>query len=179
MPTATPGRACSYRNPCSGILNQGRVVSRDIEHGQDTGTGYQPVFLQDRDGDTAAGVSGVLAISHYRGFGHRDPTSNLEPNLTGSEPNPLNLQNSFVAAINISLFTKLDTYGKHIDNLIDGLKTLPAAEGFSEIFVPGESEDRTYEERSRNGIALPEGTVHNLRNAAEKFGINLPPGLSG
>jgi hypothetical protein len=97
----------------------------------------------------------------------------------GNEPNPLNLQNSFVAAINISLFTKLDTYEKHIDNLIDGLKTLPAAEGFSEIFVLGEPEDRTYEGRSRNGIPLPEGTVHNLRNAAEKFGINLPPGLSG
>jgi len=65
-----------------------------------------------------------------------------------------------------------------IDNLIDGVKTLPKAEGFNEIFVPGEPENKTYDERIKHGIPLPDGTVRNLRNAAEKFGIRLPIGLS-
>ncbi len=99
----------------------------------------------------------------------------LEPILAGKEPNYLNLQNSFVASIDISQFTNVDKYKEHIDNLIDGIKGLPKAEGFNEIFVPGEPEERTYEERIRNGIPLPEGTVRNLRSAAERFSIELPP----
>ncbi len=116
----------------------------------------------------------------------------LEPALLGKEIGPLprgkkseatrdrppyyrgRLQNSVVAAINISNFTDVEGYKEHIDNLIDVLKTLPKAEGFSEILVPGEPEDRTFDNRSRNGIPLPEGTVRNLQSVAERFGIELP-----
>lgn len=90
---------------------------------------------------------------------------------------PRHIQNSVVAAVDISTFTDVESYKEHIDNLIDGLKALPKAEGFSEIFVPGEPEERTFDERSRNGIPLPEGTVRNLRGISERLGIKLPPGL--
>jgi ureidoglycolate dehydrogenase (NAD+) len=86
---------------------------------------------------------------------------------------PRHCQNSVVAAIDIGAFTDLEEYKE----LIDGLKALPKAEGFSEIMVPGEPEERTYAERSRDGIPLPEGTVGNLRSVAERFGVRLPPGL--
>jgi len=87
------------------------------------------------------------------------------------------IQNSVVAAINISNFTDIESYKEHIDNLIDLIKALPKAEGFKEIFVPGEPEYRTFDERSRDGIPLPEGTVDNLRSIAKKFSIELPSGL--
>lgn len=90
---------------------------------------------------------------------------------------PTHNQNSVVAAIDISTFTDLKSYKEHIDNLIDGIKGLPKAEGFDEILVPGEPEERTYLERSQKGIPLPEGTIRNLRGIAERFGIKLPPGL--
>jgi len=90
---------------------------------------------------------------------------------------PRHNQNSVVAAIDISHFTDLESYKEHIDNLIDGIKALPKAEGFNEILVPGEPEERTYLERSKKGIPLPEGTIRNLRNVATKFGIKLPQGL--
>jgi LDH2 family malate/lactate/ureidoglycolate dehydrogenase len=90
---------------------------------------------------------------------------------------PHHIQNGVVAAINIATFTDVESYKEHIDNLIDGLKALPKAEGFSEIFVPGEPEEKTFAERSRNGIPLPEGTVKNLRSISEKFGVKLPSGL--
>ena len=99
--------------------------------------------------------------------------------VKGSHPDhvPRPIQNSVVAAIDIGTFTDVDSYKEHIDSLIDGLKALPKAEGFSEIFVPGEPEERTFDDRSRNGIPLPEGTIRNLRSVAERFGIELPPGL--
>jgi len=87
------------------------------------------------------------------------------------------IQNSVVAAIDIGKFTDVEVYKEHIDNLIDGLKALPKAEGFSEIFVPGEPEWRTYEERSRSGIPLPEKTFRSLQAIAGRFGIELIPGL--
>ena len=119
----------------------------------------------------------------------------LEPSLMGKEIKPApeskksgavgerlnyvprHIQNSVVVAIDISTFSDVEEYKEHIDNLIEGLKALPKAEGFSEIFVPGEPEERTYEERSRNGIPLPEGTVKNIRGIAEKYGVKLPEGL--
>ncbi len=90
---------------------------------------------------------------------------------------PRHIQNSVVAAIDIGTFTDVEAYKNHIDNTIDGIKALPKAEGFSEIFVPGEPEWRTYDDRSQNGIPLPEGTVRNLRSIAERFKIKLPSGL--
>ena len=87
------------------------------------------------------------------------------------------IQNSVVAAIDISTFTDVEVYQEHIDNLIDGLKALPKAAGFSEIFVPGEPEWRTLDERSQNGIPLPEKTFRNLQGVAERFNIELPSSL--
>ena len=90
---------------------------------------------------------------------------------------PKHIQNSVVVAIDISTFTDLESYKEHIDSLIDGIKALPKAEGFSEILVPGEPEERTFIERSKNGIPLPQGTVRNLVAVAKKLGVKLPPGL--
>ena len=84
------------------------------------------------------------------------------------------IQNSVVAAIDIGTFTDVNRYKEHIDNMIDGLKSLPKADGFKEIFMPGEPEWRTYEERTRNGIPLPEKTADNLRKLGERFDTKLP-----
>ena len=102
----------------------------------------------------------------------------LEPVLLGHKKGEGHqIQNSVVVAIDIGQFTDVEGYKEHVDNLIDGLKALPKAEGFSEIFVPGEPEWKTFDERSRNGVPLPEGTVRKLQSIAEKFGIKLPAGL--
>jgi len=99
--------------------------------------------------------------------------------VKGAHPDhlPRPIQNSVVAAIDIEQFTDVESYKEHIDNLIDGIKGLPKAEGFKEIMVPGEPEERTFADRSINGIPLPEGTIRNLRSVAERFGLKLPAGL--
>jgi len=84
------------------------------------------------------------------------------------------IQNSVVAAIDIGTFTDVKDYKEHIDNLIDGLKALPRAEGSTEILVPGEPENRTCEDRSRNGIPLPEGTIRRLQSVADRLGVHFP-----
>lgn len=86
-------------------------------------------------------------------------------------------QNGFLAAIDIGAFTDLAAYKEDVDRLVDGIKALPRTDGTQEIFVPGEPERRVYDDRSKNGVPLPEGTVRNLRAAAERFDVPLPAGL--
>jgi LDH2 family malate/lactate/ureidoglycolate dehydrogenase len=99
------------------------------------------------------------------------------PMLRDKPPARHHNQNSVVAAIDIASFTDADRYREDADELIDRLKALPKADGVDEIFVPGEPEDRTYEERVRDGIPLPTGTVENLRKVAQRFEVRPPPGL--
>ena len=99
----------------------------------------------------------------------------LVPVLRG-EPQRHN-QNSVVAAIDIELFSEVDTFAGHVDNLIDELKALPTADGFDEVLVPGEPEERTYQERVQSGIPLPPGTIEKLQDASRRFNIPLPAGL--
>jgi LDH2 family malate/lactate/ureidoglycolate dehydrogenase len=101
----------------------------------------------------------------------------LEPALFGEEGAARHRQNSVVAAIDIGTFTAVDGYRDHVDRLIDGLKALPRAAGVGEILVPGEPEDRSAEERSRDGVPLPAGTVQNLRGVAARLGVPLPANL--
>jgi LDH2 family malate/lactate/ureidoglycolate dehydrogenase len=98
----------------------------------------------------------------------------LEPALFGADGAARHRQNSVVAAIDIGTFTDVEEYRERVDRLIDGIQRLPRVEGAGEILVPGEPEDRCMEERRRNGIPLPAGTVRNLGGVAERFGIKLP-----
>jgi LDH2 family malate/lactate/ureidoglycolate dehydrogenase len=101
----------------------------------------------------------------------------LGPALSGEPGAGRHRQNSVVAAIDIGAFTDLTAYRAEVDRIIDGLRALPPAAGVSEVLVPGEPEDRTADERWRQGIQLPTGTIDNLRAVAARFRVPLPAGL--
>ena len=98
----------------------------------------------------------------------------LIPVLRGGDPPSMWLQNSVVAAIDIATFGDVETYKKSVDDLIDGLKSLPRAAGNDEIMVPGEPERRTLDERSKEGIPLPTRTVERLSEVAERQELDVP-----
>jgi len=98
----------------------------------------------------------------------------LTPVFEGKPGATTHRQNSVVAAVDIATFTDLAQYKANADAIVDGIKALPTAEGFSEVLVPGEPEDRVQAERAKSGIPLPEGTFLKMKNASERFGIPLP-----
>ena len=98
----------------------------------------------------------------------------LAPVFQGKPNADAHHQNSVVAAIDISSFTDAEEYGANADAIVEGIKGLPLADGFSEVLVPGELEDRVQTERARLGIPLPPGTVQKLTTASERFGVPLP-----
>ena len=93
------------------------------------------------------------------------------------EPSYRGRSNGLVAAIDISVFADLDTYKENVDALIDNVKSLPKADGFTEILVPDEWENRIEEDRRKRGIPLPQGTVRNLRDMAQELRVPLPAEL--
>ena len=101
----------------------------------------------------------------------------LGPCLHDQDPPLPYTQNSVVAAINIGSFTDPDGYRQNIDALVAGLKGLPTVEGVDEVLVPGEPENKVYDDRTRNGIPLPPGLVQKLRDVGQQLDIALPAGL--
>ena len=103
------------------------------------------------------------------------------PLLTGSilQQNPPRpgTQNSFLVAVDIGRFTDVEGYEKNIDLLIDTLHGLPTVAGAAPVMVPGDPEAGVCQEREKDGIPLPPGTVEKLRVAAERFGLEMPAGL--
>ncbi len=101
----------------------------------------------------------------------------LAPKLHGQDTVTPGTQNSVVAAINIAQFTDVEEYKQNIDSLVDGVKDLPMVNADDEMMLPGELEQRQYEERRKQGIPLPAGTVKKLQDAAAHFALDLPDGL--
>jgi len=87
-------------------------------------------------------------------------------------------QNSVVAAIDVSRFIDIAEYKEQIDRLIDHIKELPTAEGFDEILMPGEKEERCYTERIEKGIPVPPKTLDTLRKIASDLNIEFIEGVS-
>ena len=167
-----------------------------VAHGKigvalDRGTSIPDDWALDENGEVTtdpAKAEFVRPIGGYKGYGMALLFECLSSLMTG---NPLltrwlsgdrtvgwGTQNSFVAAIDISTFTDLDTYRDDVDRLAATMAGLPTVEGMGPLKVPGDIEQETFEERSANGIPLPAGTVNKLRAAADRFGLQLPSELA-
>ncbi len=156
----------------------------------DKGTSIPPDWALDKDGRPTTDPKKAVFLqpaAGYKGYGLALMFECLSSLMVGNplitstllNQNPVapGTQNSFVGAIHIGNFTDIEQYKENVDRLVTALKGLPKIEGVSEIFVPGEPEERVYEDRIKNGIPLPIGTVEKLRKAAERFKLKLPPGL--
>jgi LDH2 family malate/lactate/ureidoglycolate dehydrogenase len=77
----------------------------------------------------------------------------------------------FFLAMKPNLFVSEEDYRARIDTLIDRMKSSPLAEGFSEVLVRGEPEDRAEAERRRSGIPYAVSEVATLQDEAKRVGI--------
>jgi ureidoglycolate dehydrogenase (NAD+) len=96
------------------------------------------------------------------------------PRIMGKkQPDEDQRQNVAIAAIDVAAFGSAEIYERNVDELIDGIKSLPRA-GMNPIRVPGERETEVYEERAKAGIVLPYGTVDRINVVANRFGVSTP-----
>ena len=79
-------------------------------------------------------------------------------------------QNVMVAVVDVSAFLDPQEYARNVDEFVDALKGLPRS-GSDPILVPGERENQVYEERVRNGVTIPLGTMQRISSIARRFDI--------
>ena len=80
---------------------------------------------------------------------------------------------SIFIAIDPAIFRPLAGFVNASDHFPNKLKTIPAAPGFKEVYVPGEPEQRSRSLRINEGIPPPEGSWQTLQQQAVKYGVDL------
>jgi ureidoglycolate dehydrogenase (NAD+) len=82
----------------------------------------------------------------------------------------------WLLVIDIEHFLPLTEFTDRIQGLVDLAHAVAPAAGFGSVLVPGEPEDRTAEQRLRDGIPLAAATVQELRDLGERHGVAFPTG---
>jgi len=83
-------------------------------------------------------------------------------------------QNGFILAVDVSAFLPLEEFTAAVDDTVDAIKALPAADGAAEVLVPGERGDRCEAERLAAGIPLGPKVWRELAGAASSLGVPVP-----
>jgi LDH2 family malate/lactate/ureidoglycolate dehydrogenase len=72
------------------------------------------------------------------------------------------------------LFISLDEYKNRMDEYYRRLKELPKAQGFDEIMMPGEPEERKTREALNKGIMISGSILEDLFEVAKMYKLYLP-----
>ncbi len=76
-----------------------------------------------------------------------------------------------MAVFKVDAFRPLGEFKREIGELAHYLKATKPAEGFSEIYYPGEIEHKRERERRANGIPVEDATWGKLNELAKGYGL--------
>lgn len=109
-------------------------------------------------------LSGVYTGAAFGGD-VRNPFTGLDgPQHTGH----------FFLAFKADLFMPGDIFETRMQTLGARVKAQPRAEGFEEILMPGEPEDRNEQERRSHGIPLTPDVIRSLEAEGDRVGLPFP-----
>ena len=92
-----------------------------------------------------------------------------------SRPTATRVGNSFTATlIDPAVLRDRAAFDQDVDQLVDYVKSSKLAEGFNEILIPGEPEQRERERREREGISVDEETWRQICRTGERYGVKMP-----
>ncbi|WP_448616476.1 Ldh family oxidoreductase [Modestobacter sp. URMC 112] len=133
--------------------------------------------------DPHAAIDGLLLpMAGHKGYGISFMMDVLSGVLTGSAyatgvagpyvPDRRSGCGHLVLALRIDAVIEPAEFDRRIDDLIGITKAVPLAQGATEIFYPGEIENRAGERAQRDGVVLPRATVDELRELGASCGIS-------
>ncbi|MBY0270129.1 MAG: Ldh family oxidoreductase [Burkholderiales bacterium] len=105
-------------------------------------------------------MSGVLTGSGFLSAVH-SPYQTAEKSNCGH----------FMLAINIEAMQPLAAFNARMEQFIAEIKSVPLAQGFDEVFYPGEMEARNNTRNRAKGIQFPDDTIADLRRIAAETGL--------
>jgi len=99
-----------------------------------------------------------------------------EPTTAGTAATPSGrdwLAGAFVVAIDPEWFGGAERYRTAVESALAGLRRQPAAEGVTEILIPGDPERRSRARREREGIPIPDPVWSDLKEIADRYGLAM------
>jgi LDH2 family malate/lactate/ureidoglycolate dehydrogenase len=111
----------------------------------------------------------------YKGTGLAAIVEILSGLLTGLgfgiDPQGRHNDGCFMAVFNVAAFRDLATFKQEVTDFAKYLKDTPLAQGFTEVFYPGEVEFRKEQDRRKNGVPIEDATWKRLTDLATAYGI--------
>jgi LDH2 family malate/lactate/ureidoglycolate dehydrogenase len=132
--------------------------------------------------DPAEAIEGIiLPMAQHKGYAIALMMDMLSGVLTGSGygsevAGPYQVERRshaghLMIALNIEAMQPLTEFNARMDSLIAQIKSVPLAQGFEEVFYPGEIEARNDARNRQEGLLLPDDTLHDLRQVADGYGL--------
>jgi uncharacterized oxidoreductase len=72
-------------------------------------------------------------------------------------------------------FSGGEFFGQEVGDLVQHVKSSPPMQGFAEILIPGEPEQREHDRRRQSGIPIDSETWSRITALAETLGVATPP----
>jgi uncharacterized oxidoreductase len=117
----------------------------------------------------------------YKGTGLAAIVEILSGLLTGLgfgvEPTGRHNDGCFIAVFKVSAFRDLEVFKQEVTEFARYLKSTPPAQGFTEVYYPGELEFRKEKDRRANGIPIEDATWAKVKELAEGYGLTGKLGL--
>lgn len=128
--------------------------------------------------------TGLLApVGGHKGYGLSVISELIAGVMTGS-PFALNSHahahaqggvGHLVMAIHPGFFVDEQEFYQQVEELVSQIKSVPLAEGADAVYLPGEIEQMTYEQRSRDGIPVSDELAAKLTGLADELGVTSTP----
>ena len=77
----------------------------------------------------------------------------------------------FMMAINIEAMQPLSEFNTRMEQFVAEIKAVPLAQGYDEVFYPGEMEARNNARNRREGLRFPDDTIADLKRIADETGL--------
>jgi LDH2 family malate/lactate/ureidoglycolate dehydrogenase len=135
--------------------------------------------------DPAAAIAGViLPMAGHKGYAIALMMDVLSGVLTGSAfgaavSGPYQVERRsgcghLFIALDVAAFGDPDGFTRRMEQLVAEVRSVPLAQGFDEVFYPGELEARAAREHLDQGLSLPRQTLDDLRQLADSTGVPAP-----
>ena len=79
----------------------------------------------------------------------------------------------FVMMLDVARFTDLETYQKSVRAFLDSIKATDPADGFDEVWAPGDFETHNRKRRLEEGIEVPDLILEELQEWEDRWGVEL------
>jgi LDH2 family malate/lactate/ureidoglycolate dehydrogenase len=133
--------------------------------------------------DAAEAVDGIiLPMAEHKGYAIAVMMDMLSGVLTGSafgaavhgpyQTDHRSGAGQMMIVLDISAMQPLAEFGERMERYVDELKSVPLAQGFTEIVYPGELEARNNAKNRAEGLILPDDTIADLRKTGELYGVS-------